>query len=187
LEGSANPPRLALEMVLEDATISDPLLGLPLDLGAGRAAGSVRLAASGHSMAALMATLEGGFSLNVRDGVLIGFDLAALQAAAGQQTLAEAELRQALAGGATAFEWLELASQVTEGRAVLTTARLTAEGGGSLAAGGEIDLGRGALDLRLAAQPVAEAPEIGLRLAGPATAPQRLPELAPFLRWRAER
>ncbi|MBV1797129.1 AsmA-like C-terminal region-containing protein [Siccirubricoccus sp. G192] len=187
LEGSATPPRLALDLTLEDATISGPLLDLPLDLGAGRAAGSVRLAASGHSMAALMATLEGGFSLNVRDGVLIGFDLAGLQAAAGQPALAEAALRQALAGGATAFEVLELAGQVTEGRATLTTARLTTEGGGSATASGAIDLGRGALDLRLAAQPVAEAPEIGLRLTGPATAPQHLPELAPFLRWRAER
>ena len=52
---------------------------------------------------------------------------------------------------------------------------------------GEVDLGRGALDLRLAARPLPEAPEVGLRRTGPAAAPQRVPELAPFLRWRAER
>jgi hypothetical protein len=53
---------------------------------------------------------------------------------------------------------------------------------------GTVDLGRGggALDLRFAARPVAEAPEIGLRVAGAAPELQRLPELAPFLRWRAE-
>jgi hypothetical protein len=34
---------------------------------------------------------------------------------------------------------------------------------------------------------VPDAPEIGLRLTGPLAAPRRLPELAPFLRWRAER
>jgi len=51
---------------------------------------------------------------------------------------------------------------------------------------GEIDLGRGALDLRIAARPVADAPEIGLRVTGPAASPQRVPELASFLRWRAE-
>jgi len=43
------------------------------------------------------------------------------------------------------------------------------------------------LDLRLATRPVPEAPEVGLRLSGPAAAPRRVPELAPFLLWRAER
>ncbi|WP_431268351.1 hypothetical protein [Dankookia sp. P2] len=54
-------------------------------------------------------------------------------------------------------------------------------------ASGAIDLGRAALDLRVAAQPVADSAEVGLRLTGPVGAPRRLPELAAFLRWRAER
>ena len=65
--------------------------------------------------------------------------------------------------------------------------RLTTEGGGEAVASGAIDLGRAALDLRVAAKPMAESAEVGLRLTGPVGAPRRLPELAAFLRWRAER
>ncbi|WP_158292242.1 hypothetical protein, partial [Paracraurococcus ruber] len=60
------------------------------------------------------------------------------------------------------------------------------EGGAAATATGLLDLGRGALDLRLATRPAAEGPEVALRLTGPAAAPQRLPELAGFLRWKAE-
>jgi hypothetical protein len=122
--------------------------------------------------------------------VLIGLDLAAVQAAAALPELSatEAALRDALGGGASAFERLEVVGPLAEGRLRLETARLASErGGGATTATGEIDLARGTLDLRLLARPVAEAPEIGLRLTGPATAPRRLPELAPFLRWKAER
>jgi hypothetical protein len=189
VEGAAAPPRLALEASLADAIISGPLLDLPLDLGAGRVEGTARLAAEGHSMAAILATLAGEASVVVRDGVLVGFDLAALQAAGGIADLkaAEAALRQALAGGATAFERLEGTARLEGGRAVLDGMRLTAEGGGEAVASGAIDLGRGALDLRLAAKPMADSAEVGLRLTGPVGAPRRLPELAAFLRWRAER
>ncbi|MFC7476133.1 AsmA family protein [Dankookia sp. GCM10030260] len=189
VEGAAVPPRLALEAALADAIISGPLFDLPLDLGAGRVEGTARLAAQGHSAAAILATLGGEASVLVRDGVLVGFDLAALQAAGGITDLkaAEAALRQALAGGATAFERLEGAARLEAGRAVLEAMRLTTEGGGEAMASGAIDLGRGALDLRLAAKPMAEAAEVGLRLTGPVGAPRRLPEVAGYLQWRAGR
>ena len=74
-----------------------------------------------------------------------------------------------------------------DGRAALDGVSLSTEGGAVASAAGAVDLGRGgALDLRFATRPVAEAPEIGLRVSGPAADPQRLPEMAPFLRWRAE-
>ncbi|MFZ4408948.1 MAG: AsmA family protein [Paracraurococcus sp.] len=189
LAGTAQPPRLALEATLAEATLSGPLLDLPFDLGAGRVEATARLAAEGHSAAAILATLAGEASLTVRDGVLVGFDLAALQAAGGITELraAEAALRQALAGGATAFERLEGNARLEGGRATLDGMTLTTEGGGEAAASGAIDLGRGALDLRVAAKPMAESAEVGLRLTGPVGAPRRLPELAAFLRWRAER
>ena len=103
---------------------------------------------------------------------------------------AEAALRRALSdkAGATAFERLEAEARFADGRAALgDAAALSTEGGAVAAVSGGADFGRGALDLRIATRPVAEAPEIGLRVAGPAADPQRLPELAPFLRWRAER
>lgn len=187
LDATAQPPQLRLDARLADMVLAAPLLDLPFDIGAGRLEGSAELTAAGHSMAALAATLSGDARIVLRDGVLVGFDLAAVQAAAavGELAPAEAALRHALSGGATAFERLELAARLAEGRAVLAGARLAAEGGAAATAGGEIDLLRDALDLRLAARPVAEAPEIALRLTGPVAMPRRLPEMAPFLRWRA--
>lgn len=188
LDGAATPPRLTVEAQLTDATIAEPLFGLPLDLGAGRAEAAVRVEASGHSPAALVATLEGTLDLGVRDGVLQGLDLGALQAAAMEPELilAEAGLRRALAGGATGFERLEVAARLAEGRAALTAAGLLTEGGAAATATGSVDFGRGTLDLRLAARPVQDAPPVGLRLTGPVAAPVRLPELAPFLIWKAQ-
>jgi hypothetical protein len=63
-----------------------------------------------------------------------------------------------------------------------------AEGGASAAISGGLDLPRGTLDLLVAVQPATQgAPEIGLRLTGPAEQPRTLPETAAWMRWRAER
>ena len=93
MEGAAVPPRLALEAAVADAIISGPLFELPIDLGAGRVEGTAKLTSAGHSMAAILATLAGEAGVVVRDGVLIGFDLAALQAAGGITELRLAERR----------------------------------------------------------------------------------------------
>jgi hypothetical protein len=190
VEGAAEPPRVVLEAGLTGASIAGPLFGgLPLDLAAGKADARAALAASGHSAAALLATLDGTLAFGVRGGILNGYDLGAVQAASALPDLAEAEaaLRRALGGGATEFERLEGAARFADGRATLGEASLSTEGGATASATGSADPGRGAaLDLRFATRPVAEAPEIGLRIAGPASDPQRFPELAPFLRWRAE-
>ncbi len=186
LDASQEPPRLELQARLAEVTVSPPLLDLPFDLQAGRLDGSARLTASGHGLPALLATLAGPVELVVRDGVLTGADLGALAQAAGMADAraAEAGMRQALAGGATAFDRLELAAVLEAGRARLGAVSLVAEGTGSAGAVGEVDLVRGMLDLRLLARPVAAAPEVRLRLTGPLPAPRRLPELAEFMRWR---
>ncbi|WP_043334634.1 AsmA family protein [Belnapia moabensis] len=184
-DGAAIPPRLALDATLAGATIGEPLFGLPLDLGAGRVEAEAALRATGHSMAALTATLSGTAALTVHDGMLIGADLAALQAGLASPNPDQQALRAALAGGATAFERLEAKASLAEGRITLAGANLATEGGGAATASGMIDLARSALDLRLATHPVAEAPEIALRLTGPLASPRRLPDLAPFLLWRA--
>lgn len=188
----AAPPRLMLEARLTDAAIGAPLLGLPIDLGAGRAGLAVRLEARGHGLAGLVATLGGIVELGVTDGQLIGYDLPAVQAAAAASefAVAEAGLRRVLAtepGGATAFERLEAVARLAQGVATLERAAMGTEGGGAARAQGRIDLSRGTLDLVIATVPVADAPPIGLRLTGPAGAPRRQPELAPFLKWKAER
>jgi hypothetical protein len=190
VEGAAEPPRVVLDLALAGAAVAGPLFGgLPLDLAAGKADARAELAAAGHSAAAMLATVEGTLSFGVRGGILSGYDLGAIHAAAALPDLAEAEaaLRRALAGGATEFERLEGTARFSDGRATLGGTSLSTEGGAIASASGGADPARGVIDLRFATRPVSEAPEIGLRIAGPVADPERLPELAPFLRWRAER
>jgi hypothetical protein len=91
-------------------------------------------------------------------------------------------------GGATAFERLQAGATIAEGRLTLGQAAGfgTEGGGGAAEAEGSVDLARGVMDLVLSTAPVAGAPAVRLRLNGPVEAPRRLPELAPFLRWKAE-
>jgi hypothetical protein len=149
--------------------------GLPLDPrggegGRARGAGRVRAQRVGAAGDAGRRVAFG-----VRGGILNGYDLGAVQAASALPDLAEAEaaLRRALNNGATEFERLEGTARFADGRATLETLRSPAEGGAVATVAGTVDPARGgaALDLRIATRPVAEAPEIGLRIAGPAAEP----------------
>jgi hypothetical protein len=186
----AGPPRLAMEVQLREATLAAPLLGLPFDLAAGRGEFAARLAANGHAPAALLATLSGSWRASLRDGVLTGLDLATAVGGTGlaDLTAAEAGVLRALTAGATAFDRLEAAGTVEAGRVAIEASRVTTESGATATLSGGADLPRATLDLRFALRPAAaEAPDIGLRVTGPATAPRVLPETAGWARWRAER
>jgi hypothetical protein len=188
--GGAGPPRAALEMKLAEATLAAPLFGLPFDLAAGRGEVALRLTAQGHAPAGLLGTLEGSWRATLRDGVLTGLDLGAATAATALEdlTAADAAARQALSTGATAFDRLELEGAIEAGQLRIGTGRVTTEAGATATLGGVADLVSGSVDLRLGARPaVPEAPELGLRVTGPATAPRTLPETADWARWRAER
>ncbi|WP_170984949.1 AsmA family protein [Roseomonas sp. AR75] len=185
----AGPPRMTLEMKLAGATLAAPLFGLPFDLTAGRGDVAARLAATGHAPAALLATLSGSWQASLRDGVLTGVDLAAAVAATALPELTEAQeaARRALGAGATAFDRLELQGSVEAGRVTIEAGRITTESGATATLSGGADLARGVLDLRLGVRPAAaEAPDLGLRATGAATAPNVLPEIADWARWRAE-
>jgi hypothetical protein len=122
--------------------------------------------------------------------VVAGFDLAAAAQATAlpDAVAAERGTRRALLDGATAFDRLDATGRLLAGRLRLEEARLAAEGGATATIGGEIDLARGALDLQILSRPAApEAPDLGLRLTGPADGPRALPETAAWARWRAER
>jgi hypothetical protein len=178
----AQPPALSAELALRGARLAAPLFDLPLDLTGGTLDAALRLTAAGFSPAGLLASLDGEASLTARDGVLAGFDLIRMGT-----TLAEPDLRAALAGGATGFDRLDLAATLSRGALVLTRATLASPGGRAEATGG-IDLTRALLALRLALHPaVPDPPELGLRLSGPLDAPVRIPELAPAVPWRAAR
>jgi len=189
LDASAQPPRLEANFELAGASLAHPIFDLPLDLAAGRIALAGRLAASGHAPLALVSSLEGAGRFLLADGVVAGVALRDAYAAAGlaDPVAAEAALRRALLGGATAVERLEGGWQISTGRLLLQEVILAAEGGISARVTGSIDLPRATLDIGFALRPpVAESPDIGLRFSGPAVAPQRLPDIAPWARWRAE-
>ncbi|MDB5371172.1 MAG: hypothetical protein JWP20_2730 [Roseomonas sp.] len=189
LDSTASPPALSLQVRLADASIGGPLTGLPLDIAAGQADAELALRAAGHSPDAMLATLEGSARLGIRGGVLTGTDLTAALRAAAQPYAAtvEAMLRGALLDGATGFDRLEATAKIHSGRAVLERAALTLDANASASAsgGGEVDLARGGMDLTLTLQPP-EGPPFGLRMTGPLRLPRRVPDIADWLRWRAE-
>ncbi|WP_159994375.1 AsmA family protein [Roseomonas sp. 18066] len=190
LDGAASPPALALETRMTGVGVNAPLAGLPLDLTAGRLEAEASLRASGHSTAALRATLAGQGRIALRDGVLAGVDLRGAYAAAEREVspAAEAALRAALLGGATGFEAADVTLRLQAGRAVLEEGRMAMAETPGASLSGELDLARGGLDLRLAlAEADPQAPSIGLRLSGPLRDPRRVVELADWLRWRAAR
>ncbi len=183
------PARIAAEMRLAGATLAAPLLGLPFDIAAGRGDVTLRVAAEGHAPAAMLGTLSGSWTAALRDGVVTGFDLSAAATGTGMpEAEAEPNVRRALTAGATAFERMDLEGALDAGRLRIAAGRLAAEGGVAAQIEGEADLARGTIDLRLSARLASpEAPEIGLRVTGPAEAPRVLPETAAWTRWRAER
>ncbi|NKC33083.1 AsmA family protein [Falsiroseomonas selenitidurans] len=184
------PPRLALAGRLTGATLGEPAFDLPVDIAAARGDLAFALEATGFSPAALLASLAGRLQLDLRDGVLAGFDLAgAASASTGADAVAaEAAIRAALLSGATAFERLEVEAALQSGRLLLETARMAAEGDTTATLSGSIDLPRATLDLQVLARPaVPDSPDLGLRLTGPAEEPRRLPQTSPWARWRARR
>ncbi|MCA3362580.1 MAG: AsmA family protein [Roseomonas sp.] len=189
LDIMAQPPRLEGDIEIAGATIAHPIFDLPLDLAAGRLALAGRLAASGHAQAALLSSMEGSGRFLLADGVLAGLALREAYAAAGlaDPAAAEAGLGRALLGGATAVERLEGGWRLSAGRLEVQDMKLAGEGGLSAQVSGAVDLPRRTVDIGFALRPPnAGAPDIGFRFSGPAAAPLRLPDIAPWARWRAE-
>lgn len=189
LEALAQPPLFEGSFEITGASLAHPIFDLPLDLAAGRVEGAGRIAASGHSQSALLASLQGSGRFLLADGVVAGLALrdAYVGAALEDAAAAEAALHRAMLGGATAVERLEGGWRLSAGRLETQEMKLAAEGGISAEVTGAVDLPRQTLDIGFALRaPNAGAPDIGFRFSGPAAAPQRLPDIAPWARWRAE-
>lgn len=189
LEALAQPPHLEGSFDIAGASLAHPIFDLPLDLAAGRVEAAGRIAASGHSQSALLASLQGSGRFLLADGVVAGLALREAYAGAALEdaAAAEAALHRAMLGGATAVERLEGGWRLSAGRLETQEMKLAAEGGISAEVTGAVDLPRQTLDIGFALRaPNAGAPDIGFRFSGPATAPQRLPDIAPWARWRAE-
>jgi len=189
LDVASVPPVLAGTIGVAGATLTGPLFGTPFDLASGRVEAQGRFTASGYAPAALLATLTGEGRVAMLDGVVAGAAFGAAVAASMLEdpALAEAGVRAAFDGGATAVERLEGGWRAVDGVLTLDGVHLVGEGGLAAGVEGRIDLPRGSLDLRFSVQvPPAAAPPVALRVTGPAETPRRQPELADWARWRAE-
>jgi uncharacterized protein involved in outer membrane biogenesis len=181
LDTLAEPPKLTLKADLRGVALGAPLFDLPFDLDAGVIDATAAFTAAGYAPAALLATLGGTLQLTARDGVLAGLALGKLGG-----RLADDDLRAALAGGTTAFDRLTLEASLDHGVATLRDAALAGRTGG-IAATGSVDLPAATAALRLQLRPaMPDPPTLGLRLNGPLATPERTPELADVIRWRAE-
>ncbi len=179
-DASAEPPSAGLEASLAGATLSGPPFALPVDVSGGGIDATAALTATGHSPAALLATLTGEVGFSVHDGTLTGIDM---DRATGD--LPDDAIEAALSGGSMGFDRLDLDARIDHGSLRIKQAALRAASG-TMGMTGSIDLAGSSGDLRLALHPaVPDPPEIGLRLNGPLDAMRRIPELASVVRWRA--
>ena len=173
------PPHLTLQLALRGASIDGALIGMPVDLVGGALDGSASLDASGHSVAALLATLRGEARVDVRAGVLRGISAARLPPG-----LPDAAIAAALSGGGTEALQGSIAGGIANGALAITGSRLTAPGV-TLGLEGSIDLGAANADLLWSVRPdLPGNPELDLRLTGPLKSLSRAPELANLARWR---
>ena len=178
-------PALALDVQLAGAVLSEPVFGLPVDIAGGRLDAALAFTASGWSPAALLSTLTGEARLVVSDGALEGVALADLSPGGAGETLADAAVRAALAGGTTPFARLELVLRARRGLLQVTDGRMSGLAGAARL-GGSVDLAGNTAELSIGLLPaVADPPEIGVALAGPLDALRRVPDLTAVARWRA--
>ena len=180
LDSETAPPHLNADLALAGATPVGAVFELPLDLAGGTIDAHATISASGYSAAALLSTLSGTVTLHAHDGALLGVDLPRAGA-----TLADADLRAALAGGTTLFSTFDINATLRNGAALIADSPFTAAGGsGTLS--GLLDIAGQTSELRLAMRPaVPDPPEIALRISGPLAAPNRTAELADAQKWRA--
>lgn len=184
LDARAEPPSLTVQAKLLGASFGGPVFDLPLDIQAGVLDGSADLHATGYSPATLVTTLGGSLHIAARSGAITGFNLSELRDDL-RQSAEDSAVVASLDGGTSGFDRLELAGTLAQGVLTFDQAYLTGSDG-TAALSGSIDLSGAALDLHAVMHPaVPDAPQVGLALIGPFTAPQRTPELADVARWRA--
>ena len=179
---------MSLEGSFADVVLAAPLTGRPVDITAGRVSGELRLEAGGTSPLAWLRSAAGEGSLELRDGVVQGFDAPAAASALGwaDAEAAGAALRAAFAGGATPIERGTARFTLSEGRLTLHDAVLGAEAGLALGLALRLDLPTDELTLRLTLPVPDGAPPLALELSGASLNPIRRAEIAPWLAWRAE-
>jgi uncharacterized protein involved in outer membrane biogenesis len=192
LADAQETPTLSLQFNLDTARPAAPATGPAFDITEGQVTARLRLAARGHSTAALRATAEGELQVSANDGVLHGIDLPAAatalaNAAAGPAEATAAALRSALTSGTTPFTGLSVGASFAHGLLRLAHADVTGPAG-AITMQGTIGLTDGTIDTTLSVRP-ADTPdaEMGVAITGTLAEPLRAPQLLRALRWLAER
>ena len=169
-------PLLALRAEAARVQIAAPFTGLPVDLTAGEADGSVDLQASGAGVAAWRRSLTGQVTVLLRGAQFSGFDLSqAGQALTLPGRAVHAALQTALSSGRTADLSGMATLDVAQGRWTLAPSLLGSPKGTILVQGtADAD---GALDIGLLLQPAGSTVTgLGLRLSGPFDAASAVPD-----------
>ncbi|WP_142848116.1 AsmA family protein [Telmatospirillum sp. J64-1] len=164
-------------LVVADARVAHAALGTQqLEVTDGLLDADLRLGGAGGSMAELVASLSGQGNVNVRNGVVSGFDLGGVSQALGDiRNVGQAVtlVQKALSGGRTQFSELSGSYTATQGVIRSDNLHLVAEGGTATGTA-VISLPEYAMDLRtnirLAA--LSETP-IGVQFVGPLDNPRR--------------
>ncbi|MGE5505414.1 MAG: AsmA family protein [Actinomycetota bacterium] len=179
------------QLSVAGAELKDIKLGLgALQVSRGRVDGEARWTAAGRSPWDLVSTLAGDGKLAVRDGLLTGFDLPAvnqrlqhLDTIGNVLSLAQA----AMAGGTTRFSSLTGTFHADKGVVTSRDIRLEAEGGNATAET-VTDLPRYTTDTRLAVR-VADgsSPPLVLKLDGPIDNPRKIADANDLQRWLMDR
>jgi uncharacterized protein involved in outer membrane biogenesis len=178
------PPALAGKFTLENADVSSitPAAAFPLTLPSGILSASGVLTASGYTAQAWAATLSGAAGFSAANGVITGFDLAAL-AGALTPSPREAALSTACLTGNTPFATLTLAGNFSNGIYQISTATLQGPAGAASATG-SIDVPDEAVALDLTFMPnVTKPPKLGLAMIGNWANPKKIPAIKPALDW----
>jgi hypothetical protein len=180
VDTSASPPVLTLRAQVSGASISGPLLDLPIDIASGTVDGNVALRAAGFSARTLLATLDGSLALHFLNGTITGLSLPP-----AQEILSDRAVAASFSAGTTAFDDFDVQAALGRGGILLRSATL-ASPLGTVRITGALDPVAETAELQLTDRPfVPDPPEIGLRLTGPLDGLQRTPELARLAQWRA--
>lgn len=183
---------LAVQLGLAHAQMRDALAGVAdMDVAEGAMDADLALTTSGLSTAEWIGRLAGTGKFTIRDGVVRGFDLKAvddhlqrLDSPVGLLAL----LQTGLSGGRTHFSSLAGTLRVGNGLIATDDIRLIADGGGANAST-QINLPAYVMDARaefhLDGAP-ADAPLV-MRLSGPLDGPRRFVDINAFQQWLVSR
>lgn len=188
--GRLTPAGAALAATLRGAEMG----GLGLGAGGIKATkgvldGQVRLTGAGSSQAALLASLAGDGRLEVKDGLVEGFDLAAMDAQMRRLENIGSLLgliQAGLSGGSSRFSSLTASFKAERGIVTSRDIVLVAEGGGAEGTA-TVDLPKDSIDARLAFRLATPgSPPLGLRLDGRLGAPNKAIDINAMQRYLVE-